>query len=318
MSPGISLDSLMAGQGGAPAAPKPPVAPAPTQTPSAPAAPSGAVQQPAAQPAQQPAAGQPPKGWEKILTPEGLARIKFRDKTVELTPEEFARRAQIGTSAEELDRAKREFQETRRQNEDMTRAGQLLAQFAQQDPEGYRAIQEIIAGRRPPAAMTRGESNLLRDDDEAPTMSPEVERRLSNAERTAQQAMMALQQRDQEARLEKAMRDRPYLRSNPKAAELAQSLARAAMSQGDSPDNAAMYAEATIREIVTDHLENERREREARRETAAPAAVSRGLGPMPRADWKGRQPSHRGATQAEDRNVLLDLMRKMGQVVSGP
>lgn len=260
-----------------------------------------------------------PKGWEKILTPEGLARVPFKGKTAELTPEEIVRRVNIGTSYEDLQRERAAFDAEKQVHAQQAQIGRLFADFQRKYPDKAEMVEDIILDRAPARAPhANGADDPLTDEPQAPMVNRAYDRRIAQLEATVQQAVGALQQREHKAELERALAARPFLRSNPKAVELAKGLIPAALASGEyrTYEDAALGIEGQLKELAQSYLEGEREAREAKRETATPAASFGRAAPMPTIDWSKRPPTTK--TMREDRGLLVDLIQRMRSAVSGP
>ena len=146
----------------------------PSDTPTAPAAPRapvGRAQLPrqaqapvAAQAAQAPATPPPQTLAQKL-------KVRFRHEDLELPTDEVVRLAAKGMSATKLEEQRAEFTREREANRQILDVGNLMAQFAQRDPQGFQeVIGRVQHGRPIPQAQPQRrqappENDGLGDDE---------------------------------------------------------------------------------------------------------------------------------------------------------
>lgn len=249
----------------------------------------------------------------KDATPEKL-KLRFRHEDVEVDLNEAKRLAQIGLSAQSLDDRRRQIEERENLNRDKIQVGDLMAQLAQSDPVRFKAVQDIIAGRRPAMAQQQDDGlssdDGLTDSNSGGNMSPAVEARLRQLEAAHQATLRTLHQRDHKQRLEDAIGRHDVLRASPEAEELARIQIDALMRSGDvdDVDRAALIVADRQKRLVQAHLERERRAREEARE-ASPVRSQPASSALPRMDKSNLTYSNFRNQSA--RSTLSDWLKKV-------
>lgn len=288
---------------------------APATPPAAQAQPTTPFRQsvPAAAPpvANEPAVPAPP------AAPVGL-EVQFNHEKITLPMADAQKYAQIGLKAHKLEQRQRQLEDQARQQENYLKAGRLLEEVAQRDPRAYEVIKGAIAGQYPAPASAASES----DDDEGLTKphqpdsyTRELEQRLLRLESANNQIAQSFHQKEYSARLESAL-NRPYLRANPEAEELARVLVPALADAFDGDlDQAAIVAESRAKKLVEGHMQREREEREAKRETAPMNSLNGGP-PLPRLDPQAA--TYAAHKSGQGRAAMRDLLAKWKAAVSGP
>lgn len=248
-----------------------------------------------------------PSQTPAIPPPPQEVTLRFRHEDVKVSPDELRRLAQIGLSAQHLDQRRAQIDQREQANARKLEVADALAALAQIDPRRYQMVNQILAGRDP-VGQDSGDDGLTPQGQQG-TITPEIEMRLAQLERSQQAALASLHQRDAEVQMRDAIGQHEILRQSPEAAELARLQMNALIQSGEVAD---FHAAATIvadrqRRIIQQHMDAELRRRTEARDQS-PARSQPPSSALPRLDKS--QLSYSGHRSGSTRQQLSDWVKK--------